>query len=253
MKEIGDLKFKRICIQCLNDPFAMTDLDHIVRVLGKTVPIPISISVGPIGRRRMELLKEAGVERVGIAIDGGSPDVFEKVKGSYVGNPHSYEGTWEAMAVAVQVFGKGKVSTHIIVGLGETDRDVADTLIRACDMGVSPSLFSYTPMRGTAFRGMPPSLGRYRSLQLLRHYVVSQGNADPFIFDQKGRIVGTEIDRIQALPDISEAFRTRGCPDCNRPFYNERPTGPIYNHPSKVDEGSFWEGISEAEAYVNRL
>ncbi len=28
-----------------------------------------------------------------------------------------------------------------------------------------------------------------------------------------------------------EAFRTSGCPDCNRPYYNERPGGPLYNYP----------------------
>ena len=29
-----------------------------------------------------------------------------------------------------------------------------------------------------------------------------------------------------------EAVLTSGCPGCNRPFYNERPRGPIYNYPS---------------------
>ncbi len=253
LKEFGKVKFERICIQCLNDPSAMSDLDRIVRELRKAAPLPISISVGPIGRNRLELLKEAGVERVGIAIDGGSPEVFEIVKGSYVGNPHSYEGTWEAMAVAVEVFGKGKVSTHIIVGMGETDRNIADTLIRACETGVSPSLFSYTPMRGTVFKGTPPPLGRYRALQLLRHCIVFQGNADPFMFDDEGRMTDIKIDLIRSIPNIIDSFRTRGCPDCNRPYYNERPTGPIYNYPLEVDEGSLSDGISEAEAYIKSL
>jgi len=26
-------------------------------------------------------------------------------------------------------------------------------------------------------------------------------------------------------------FVTSGCPGCNRPFYNERPGGPLYNFP----------------------
>ncbi|MCW3977503.1 MAG: radical SAM protein, partial [Candidatus Bathyarchaeota archaeon] len=24
---------------------------------------------------------------------------------------------------------------------------------------------------------------------------------------------------------------TSGCPGCNRPYYNERPGGPLYNYP----------------------
>ena len=31
-------------------------------------------------------------------------------------------------------------------------------------------------------------------------------------------------------------FQTSGCPDCNRPFYNEKPSGPIYNYPKKLSQ-----------------
>jgi biotin synthase-related radical SAM superfamily protein len=30
-------------------------------------------------------------------------------------------------------------------------------------------------------------------------------------------------------------FQTSGCPDCNRPFYNEKPSGPFYNYPRKLE------------------
>jgi len=33
-----------------------------------------------------------------------------------------------------------------------------------------------------------------------------------------------------------EAFRTSGCPGCNRPYYNERPSGPFYNYPRGLTE-----------------
>jgi len=26
-------------------------------------------------------------------------------------------------------------------------------------------------------------------------------------------------------------YLTSGCPSCNRPYYNEKPSGPIYNYP----------------------
>ncbi|HDI74230.1 MAG TPA: hypothetical protein ENF57_04430 [Candidatus Korarchaeota archaeon] len=41
--------------------------------------------------------------------------------------------------------------------------------------------------------------------------------------------------------DFKEAFLTSGCPSCNRPFYNERPRGPIYNFPSEDLLDRMWE------------
>jgi len=33
------------------------------------------------------------------------------------------------------------------------------------------------------------------------------------------------------MRDLKKVFLTSGCPGCNRPFYNERPS-LIYNYPS---------------------
>ena len=49
-------------------------------------------------------------------------------------------------------------------------------------------------------------------------------NAD---FDAQGRLLGLGAP----LPTLGEPFQTSGCPDCNRPFYNEQPAGPLYNYP----------------------
>jgi biotin synthase-related radical SAM superfamily protein len=32
--------------------------------------------------------------------------------------------------------------------------------------------------------------------------------------------------------ESGEPFKTSGCPDCNRPFYNESPGETIYNYPT---------------------
>jgi biotin synthase len=47
---------------------------------------------------------------------------------------------------------------------------------------------------------------------------------------------------------------TSGCPNCNRPYYNETPSGPILNYPFVPDKdaltgimGTFIEEISENE------
>ena len=52
------------------------------------------------------------------------------------------------LSEALEVFGKGNVSTHIIVGLGETEKEAAQVIQRCVDMGVLPALFAFTPIRG---------------------------------------------------------------------------------------------------------
>ncbi|HUT17269.1 MAG TPA: radical SAM protein, partial [Acidobacteriota bacterium] len=36
------------------------------------------------------------------------------------------------------------------------------------------------------------------------------------------------------IVETGKPFLTSGCPDCNRPFYNEKPSGPIYNYPRNI-------------------
>ena len=49
----------------------------------------------------------------------------------------------------------------------------------------------------------------------------------------EGKIIGFGVDK-ETMSNVlkdGKAFQTSGCPDCNRPYYNERPSGPFYNYP----------------------
>jgi biotin synthase len=52
-------------------------------------------------------------------------------------------------------------------------------------------------------------------------------------FDDGGRIVdyGVPQSFLDEALELGTAFQTSGCPGCNRPYYNEKPSGPIYNYP----------------------
>ncbi|MGC9346278.1 MAG: radical SAM protein, partial [Candidatus Bathyarchaeales archaeon] len=52
-------------------------------------------------------------------------------------------------------------------------------------------------------------------------------------FDEKGRINDFGVDKkvLMRVVQTGEPFLTSGCPNCNRPYYNEKPSGPIYNYP----------------------
>ncbi len=251
LKDAEKDDLRRICLQCLNDPIHLTGLPSMVQRLHDASELPISVSIGPLGVDRSNDLKRSGADRVGIALDGASPAIFDAIKGKDVGNPHTWGSTWRALDDAVSVFGKDNVSTHIIVGMGETDRDVFDTMVKARDTGITVSLFSYTPMKGTSFSGEPPSIERYRALQLMRCSIMGSGSTEGFEFSASGKLISIDIDRIMLEGSSKDAFRTRGCPDCNRPYYNERPRGPMYNYPYSVEDEERKKGIEEAVRYID--
>jgi biotin synthase-related radical SAM superfamily protein len=57
-------------------------------------------------------------------------------------------------------------------------------------------------------------------------------------FDEEGSLLSYGIDDQTLLQTIEngQPFVTSGCPHCNRPYYNEKPRGPIFNYPRKLAE-----------------
>jgi biotin synthase len=102
-------------------------------------------------------------------------------------------------------------------------------------MGVEVTLFAFTPIRGTVLADRPqPPLDVYRRIQLARHLIVGGlSRFEEMKFDEEGRAIGFRgsSEDIEEALGTGEAFRTSGCPGCNRPYYNERPSGPFYNYP----------------------
>ncbi|MEM1552283.1 MAG: radical SAM protein [Candidatus Bathyarchaeia archaeon] len=228
-------RIRRVCIQALNYPQVHEHIQALAREISKRVSVPISVSCQPISPENIRRLAEDGVERIGIPLDAATPEIFDKVKGASAGGPYDMERQLELLKEAVKVFGEGKVSTHLIVGLGESEREMVEMIQRCVDMGVLPALFAFTPVAGTVLEslGQPP-IQQYRRVQLARHLIFHKiSRVEAMTFDENGCITGYGVDK-QALKQIvgsGEPFKTSGCPYCNRPYYNEKPSGPIYNYP----------------------
>ncbi|MEM4699848.1 MAG: radical SAM protein [Candidatus Nezhaarchaeales archaeon] len=224
----------RVCIQAINRPEARPQVKWLVSELSRGGLGPLSVSAPPMSLRELKELKQLGAERVSVALDAASPRIFEAVKGAAVGAPYTWEGHWRALKKALKVFGRGSVTTHIIVGLGETEREAIEVVARLSSMGVLPALFALTPIPGTRLESAsPPSLASYRRVQLARHLIVrGLATLDDFVFNEGGRLVKIKCREV-ALREASSGspFETSGCPSCNRPFYNERPGSAIYNYP----------------------
>lgn len=233
-------KIRRVCLQALNYPNVFQCLTALSQAIRQKTNMPISISCQPLNTENVRQLAEAGVERIGIPLDAATEELFDKVKGRDVKGPYDWKVQFRLLGEAVKVFGKGKVSTHLIVGLGESEREMVKAIQRCIDMGVLPALFAFTPIAGTKLENLPqPQIESYRRIQVARHLILHRTvRYEDMDFDEKGKIRDFGIDKktLLQLVQTSEPFLTSGCLNCNRPYYNEKPSGPIYNYPRKLTE-----------------
>ena len=241
----------RACIQVVNRPEAIEQAVVLAEELGSYGPV--SLSIPPIDRPTLIKLREAGVDRVSIALDACTEGLFDEVKGPRAGGPYTWAGHWEALRLALSVFGRGRVGTHLIVGLGERELDLAVVIDRLARMGVNPGLFAFTPIPGTRLGSRPPpDVASYRRCQVIR-YVLVEGLASlsDMSFDDGGRLRELRLDAegLKALY-AGRPFLTSGCPGCNRPFYNESPRGPIYNYPRPLSREEVEEAMRPLEGVL---
>jgi biotin synthase-related radical SAM superfamily protein len=234
----------RVCIQALNYSNVQRDLTNIAKLIRVSCKIPISVSCQPLTRQQMKVLAKAGVNRVSVALDAATNELFDRVKGASVGGPYRWESHMVALKEAVEIFGRNNVSTHLIAGLGEQEEDFVKLVQECVDMGVYPALFAFTPAPGTIMENSSsPSVDYYRRLQLAQFIITHGLSRYEKMEFRKGCLVdfGLQKARLVRIIETGEPFRTSGCSGCNRPYYNERPSGPIYNYPRKLTKAEVQE------------
>lgn len=189
--------------------------------------------------------RNVGVDKVGIAIDAATAKLFKKFRGQGVLGPHRWERYWETIGKAVQIFERPNVSIHLIVGLGESEREMIETIQKAYDMGALSHLFSFFPEEGSLMQQhVQPSIGQYRRVQLARHLVNKNiATASEMKFDMNGRLVDFGVDNstLDRVINSGFPFMTTGCASgnmenaCNRPYSDSTPyqalVGELRNFP----------------------
>ncbi len=232
---------ERVCVSMITHRRAREDCLTVVRDLRDVIP-HISVLITPtiINRDWLERAKEAGADKVGIAIDAATPEIFEKLRGRGVRGPHKWERYWQTVADAVEIFGPENVGIHLIVGIGETEREMVMAIQRAQNLGARTHLFSFFPEEGSVMEDWPqPPIGAYRRVQLAR-YIINKGigSAHDMQFNERGQIVsfGIADDVLEQVIADGEAFMTSGCSGetmdnaCNRPFGNCTPYQASVGH-----------------------
>lgn len=140
-------RVKRICLSMITNKRARKDTWEITKTLRQDLDIPISLLSSPTILDKSDLyrFKENGADMIGIAVDCATPHLFEKIRGKTVKGPHKWEKYWKYYEEALEIFGKRKAGVHLIVGLGETEREMIETIQKAYDMGGCTHLFSFFP------------------------------------------------------------------------------------------------------------
>jgi biotin synthase len=140
-------------------------------------------------------MKKKGADRVGIAIDAATPELFDRLRGKGVAGPHRWDHYWDVVRMAVEVFGRFYVGIHLIVGLGETEKEMVEAIQKGQDLGAYTPLFSFFPENGSPMENhAPPPIGQYRRIQLAVGSLMSLGPMDQMGFDEKGKLVDFGVD-----------------------------------------------------------
>jgi radical SAM protein (TIGR04043 family) len=132
-----------------------------VRAVLDAVPgLPIQVQIEPPGDlTALTDLKEAGATAIGIHIESLNDEVRRRWMPGKGSVPIAdYQAAWDE---AVRVFGRNRVSSYLLIGLGEDPDELVAGARELIERGVYPFVVPFRPMAGTLARrdgiGAPPA------------------------------------------------------------------------------------------------
>jgi len=238
--ERGDIR--RCCLQVTVAEGYFQRTLEVIRAVRETCDVPIDAAILPRDMAQVEKLLAAGVDHIGFGLDAACEWVFQRVKG----------GSWARSLSLIEETARrfpGRAAVHLIVGLGESEQEMAEMVQRMHGSGLIVGLFAFTPVQGTRMEDVsPPPISTYRRMQVARHLIANDlAQVENFTFSPAGQLLSYNFPRLPEILADGVAFQTSGCPDCNRPFYNERPGGPMYNYPKALTSQQIDVAIEELE------
>lgn len=234
----------RVCISQVQDHRANADMmDTIQRVrsCAPQVPIAALVSATLLNEQKLHEIRAAGVDIIGIGLDGATEEIFDQVRGKQTRGPHKWDYHWKIIRAARQIFGPMNVNCHIIVGLGETDHELFDLFYQLHAESIAAYLFSFNPEPGTATQDLPRQpIQRHRRIQLVK-YLIEESELPhaALTYDEHGALIHLEAPNamIEEAIQAGVPFMTDGCPDrhgvmaCNRPYGSYRPGEEFRDYP----------------------
>jgi biotin synthase-related radical SAM superfamily protein len=245
--------FHRMCISMITHPRSDEDTRTVLkkwtdRIEPSTIPVSILSNPTTMTRDDVKRLKDLGADIFTVALDAATPEIFERTRGKGVQSPHSWKKYWEILMDARDIFGPQKFGAHIIVGMGETERDVLALVQQLVDLGGHSHMFCFFPEKGSLMDHLPATpREQWRRVQLARYLIdYKGGRVEQMKFDGAGRVVdyGFAESELENIIGKGVPFRTSGCPGkfaddisaCDRP-YGDSPPSNIASYPFQPNGG----------------
>ncbi len=232
---------RRICLQSVRHADGIATLVDAVKKIKSLSSLPLSLSAWIRSAEEAAALVEAGVDRLSVSLDVVNAEAHKRLKGS------SLHDRLDLLLGCAEKL-PGRMSTHIICGLGETEEEaltITNLLLKAA---VTVALFAFVPLKGTALeKAESPPIASYRRVQA-GHYLLRKRAAELASFKFEAGCLtsyGLSSEKLNNILGDGSAFQTSGCPDCNRPYYNERPGGIIYNYHRPLNEREIKTALQE--------
>ncbi len=234
---------KRTCISMITNGRCRKDTIYMAERLTRETDPPLSVLISPtlLEKDDLKALRDAGADKIGVALDLATPELFDRYRGTGVSGPHRWDKYWRILEQGLEIFGPTNVGAHLMVGMGETEEQMVTLMERLWGMGAANHLFSFLAEEDSALADRPqPPWPVYLRVQLAR-YLIEEGIAGTgdMTFDPRGRIrdFGLPREELTEIIGLSTPFMTTGClgPDgevaCNRPFGNCLPDVRQWNYP----------------------
>jgi biotin synthase-related radical SAM superfamily protein len=137
-----------------------------------TFNLPIGVSIYPTAMTP-DRLRELGVTEVKFNLEAATPELFFRMCPGL-----DYGLLWQVLDRSVQLFGKNRVFSNVIVGLGETDAELETCIRKLTSHGVIPVLRPLNPVAGLA--GTPrPSAERLKKVFAVHKKALAAAGLDP--------------------------------------------------------------------------
>jgi radical SAM protein (TIGR04043 family) len=131
------------------------NISRCAAAIKETCGLPVQVQFEPPDDYAvLQHVRDAGVDAVGIHVETFDEEVLARVApGKALCGVEGYFRCWER---AVEVFGRGRVSTYVILGMGERREPIEEGCRRAIEMGVYPFVVPLRPVPGTLMAASHP-------------------------------------------------------------------------------------------------
>ncbi len=246
-------KLTRLCISMVTHGRAYEDTADIIQRIAFRVRTPISILVAPptLNRERLNAFKKLGVDMIGVGLDAVTEQLFSQRRTQVPHGGLRWENYWEIINASREIFGPWKVNCHVLVGLGETDRDLIETFYDLKSRRILAYLFCFNPEPDSRLAERPKSnITRWRRIQLVKNLIEEYHlERDRIVFDETGSIrqLYFPVTDVKEVVIKGVAFTTNGCPGenaepgCTRPYGSYRPSEPFRDYPFLPEDSDLME------------